>query len=414
MTKVLIVDDNPNKYSALVQLVGRPSLTADDVSVASNIRDALVLLQKLQFDVLVLDMFLPEVPWSEPIADGGSRLLDHLEEDDELKTPKYIIGITASGQEDDLASVAFQDKPWVLLRTTGGVAWERRLVAMITHAIDSEAAQDALGFGVDVCLITALKTPEFEALTRTGVVFDDPTLMDSSTYIQKGTLKSGERTLALVAGTCLRMGSTEAALLAAKLIERYRPKIVAMAGICAGYEDKVGYGDVIVASPCWDYSMSSKITVVPDGTRTVTHAPDYIEVASEISSRFDQMSGDDSFLSAIHANWPGDKPRARPQIFVGPSATGPAVIADAGVFSDIRKQQHRNTIGLEMEAYGIYSAVRKSSRPRPLFFSAKAVCDYASFLKDDKYQKYASYTSASVVVEFLTRYGADLCQTISE
>jgi nucleoside phosphorylase len=97
---------------------------------------------------------------------------------------------------------------------------------------------------------------------------------------------------------------------------------------------------------------------------------------------------------------------------VGPSATGSAVIADTSVFYELRKTQHRATIGLEMEAYGVYCAVRRATRPRPIVFSAKGVCDHATFLKDDKYQKYAAYTSASIVSEFLSRYGSQICQAM--
>lgn len=209
------------------------------------------------------------------------------------------------------------------------------------------------------------------------------------------------------------MGSTESALLSAKLIDRFRPKIIGMVGICAGFEEKVTFGDVIVANPCWDYSMSSKITTTPDGVTTVAIAPDYIGLDDGVAARFENLSTDKVFLSGLAERWPGEKPRSTPQIFIGPSATGPAVIADATVFTELRKTQHRAIIGLEMEAYGVYCAVRKATRPRPLVFSAKAVCDYASFLKEDKYQKYAAYTSASIVAEFLSRHGSEICKSIA-
>ena len=66
-----------------------------------------------------------------------------------------------------------------------------------------------------------------------------------------------------------------------------------------------------------------------------------------------------------------------------------------------------------MEAYGVYAAVRMASRPRPVVFSAKSVCDYGTMLKDDKYQRYAAYMSAQVVREFLTRYGSELVSIVN-
>lgn len=412
MSRILIIDDKPSKYSSLLEDIDRSVNLDQDIVVAACIRDGLKELQGCCFDLLILDMLLPEVPWGEPVEDGGIKLLEHLDEDPDLNLPKYIIGITASTDRIEAVDAAFQSKPWVLLRTSNGTPWEEKLLALIRHVIDSEAAQDAIRYKTDVCLITALRHPEFEALTRTPILLDDPVLIDTATYVQTGTLVSNGHTLSVVVGCCLRMGSTESALLASKLIENFRPKIVGLAGICAGFEEKATYGDVIVANPCWDYTMSSKITTTPEGVTTVANAPDYIGIEEDISARFENFSSDKTYLSNLLAHWPAEKPRNPPQIIVGPSATGPAVIADASVFTELRKGQHRATVGLEMEAYGVYCAVRKATRPKPLVFSAKGVCDYASFLKDDKYQKYAAYTSASIVSEFLIRYGSEICRAM--
>lgn len=412
MTKVLIIDDKPSKYSVIFDKVGGTIDAQRDVVVASCIRDGLTQLQQRHFDLLILDMLLPEAPWGTPVDDGGVKLLEHLDEDPDLKRPKYIIGITASADRIESVEKAFTAKPWVLLKTHGGAPWEETLISLIAHILESEAAQDAQGYKTDVCLITALRQPEFEALVRTSIRLAEPVLIDSNTNVQMGTLSSNGQALSVVASCCVRMGSTESALLAAKLIERFRPRIIGLAGICAGFEGKVAYGDVIIADPCWDYSMSSKITTTPDGVTTITNAPDFIGMEGDISARFEILSQDRAFLTGLLENWPGDKPRNSPEIKVGPSATGPAVIADATVFNDLRTKQHRATIGLEMEAYGVYCAARRATRPKPLVFSAKAVCDYANFLKDDKYQKYAAYTSASVVTEFLSRYGPAICRSL--
>ena len=85
---------------------------------------------------------------------------------------------------------------------------------------------------------------------------------------------------------------------------------------------------------------------------------------ADISARFENLSTDKSYLANLAEDWPGEKPRNPPKIHVGPSATGPAVIADATVFSELRKSQHRAVIGLEMETYGVYCAVRRATRPK--------------------------------------------------
>lgn len=414
MKKILIVDDKPDKYENLVTLVQREQLTGNHIEVVSNVRDALTCLASNQYLVLVLDMFLPETPWDKPHEKGGVNLLTHLEEDESLLRPTYIFGITASNDENDPASVIFDSQPWVLVRTSGGKNWENRLSTLIQHALDIQSKQGNIEYETDICLLTALKDPEYKALCNSGLALDEPTMIDESTYIRKGYLVSNGQQLSVVTSHCSRMGSTESGLLTYKLINNFRPKILGMTGICAGFSEKTSMGDVIVGNPVWDYVTSSRITVDHKGERTISVAPDYHSLEPCISARFDNLAADHAFLSKVYQGWPADKPLSHPRILVAPSASGPAVIADGTVFRDLRRDQHRATIGLEMEAYGVYSAVRMTSRPRPLFFCAKAVCDHATFLKEDRYQNYASYTSSSVAIEYLKRYGSELCKLVNK
>jgi hypothetical protein len=77
-------------------------------------------------------MLLPEVPWGEPIEDGGVQLLEHLEEDSDLKLPKYIIGITASADSVDSVTKTFQSKPWILLKNSQWCAMGRAVAGAHT------------------------------------------------------------------------------------------------------------------------------------------------------------------------------------------------------------------------------------------------------------------------------------------
>lgn len=409
---ILIVDDKPDRYSDFVSKIVPSVLRAEDIRFAGNLRDALEMLKSTVFGIAIVDMLLPSTPWGQPSDDGGAELLAYLSEDDDLLKPKYIIGITAADQLPKKVSEIFSVQPWQLLRTGGGGnPWEVKLENLVRHAIEIERNQSLVSYGTDFCILTALRTPEFEALSQVGFRLDDPIQVDTATYAHHGTLESGKHTIRIVAACCLRMGSVESALLTAKMIERFRPRVVALAGICAGFEEKVQYGDVIVANPCWDYT-SSKISARDDGSKVVTYSPDYIDVDNEIVARLDVLKQDSQFFQQVHSKWVGEKMRAAPSLHIAPSATGPAVVADGTVLEKIRREQHRATIGLEMEAYGMYSAARMASRPRPAVFSAKAVCDYGTMFKDDKYQKYASFTSASVVFEFIKRFGGELCSII--
>lgn len=88
---------------------------------------------------------------------------------------------------------------------------------------------------------------------------------------------------------------------------------------------------------------------------------------------------------------------------VGPIASGAAVLADGLTAVNIRGQ-HRELLGIEMETYGVYVAAEEAPSPRPSYFSLKSVVDFADGKKNDKYQRYASYTSAKALKYFTENY----------
>ena len=88
---------------------------------------------------------------------------------------------------------------------------------------------------------------------------------DETRYIS-GTITAEGKSFSVIAGAAPRMGMPASAVLASKIIAQFRPRFLAMVGICAGRHGKVGLGDVIVADPCWDWG-SGKIDSVGDRPR---------------------------------------------------------------------------------------------------------------------------------------------------
>jgi nucleoside phosphorylase len=118
-----------------------------------------------------------------------------------------------------------------------------------------------------------------------------------------------------------------------------------------------------------------------------------------IRSRFEELRSDRAALAQIGAAWKGGK--LIPKIVIGLVASGSVVLADGSIAETIR-EQHRDLCGIEMEAYGVYSAVAMATRPRPFVFSLKSVCDFADQSKNDDFQSYAAYISARILDLFLT------------
>jgi nucleoside phosphorylase len=78
---------------------------------------------------------------------------------------------------------------------------------------------------------------------------------------------------------------------------------------------------------------------------------------------------------------------------IGPVASGAAVLQNPEIVADVQKQ-HRKTLGVEMEAYGVFVAAHEAPEPQPRVLAIKSVCDLADEQKSDDFQGYAAYTSA--------------------
>lgn len=182
------------------------------------------------------------------------------------------------------------------------------------------------------------------------------------------------------------MGMTAGATLSMKLIEHFRPRYLIMVGISAGVanseiEQQI-YGDVVVADVIWNYSagkfVSPEKADIKFGEVGFIPRPTVIKMKPELIPYINAAS--QSAENQCH-------------IYMGPMASGSAVVANSEVLDKQIRSQFRHTAGLDMEAYAIMYAAENATKQRPIPIIIKSVCDYADSRKSDQYQKFAAYTS---------------------
>tara|TARA_R110002110_G_scaffold246221_1_gene462623 strand:- start:40 stop:651 length:612 start_codon:yes stop_codon:yes gene_type:complete len=201
------------------------------------------------------------------------------------------------------------------------------------------------------------------------------------------------------------MGMVAAAVLTNKTIERLRPRVIAMTGICAGQKDKAQIGDVIVADPAWDF-QSGKLRL-EDKKAKMEFSPHQIPISHFLRSRFEQMTSDRGIIADIVSKFGSNAPSGF-KLRVGPVASGASVMADGRVINEVREFQNRDLLGLEMEIYGMYAAAQQASSPQPKFLAIKGVCDFADPDKHDGAQRFAAFASAQVLSKYVERFAKDL------
>ena len=398
--RILIVDDSSDKISLIRGLI-QGAGGADSIVVAETGLAAREQLSSSQFDVLLVDIALPLRLGDTPDPKGGFNLLIELEKSTRLRKPANVIALTGYPELRAEFEQRFNDGMWAIdLCDPADSGWRDRLVAKLSYLRRSVMEASERRFDRDVCIITALKEPELDAVRRLPYGFGTAQAFDATTFRYSGTLTIGAREFSVDAVSAPRMGMVAAATLTSKIIYQLKPRIVIMVGICAGVRGETELGDVVVADPAWDWQMG-KYTV-----ESFQMQPDQIGCPLEVSQRFSALKDARQEILRIMDAYSGDKPSSFSDVKIGPMASGSAVIASADQASSI-VLQNRKLLAFDMEMYGVLSAVRDSAGPRPLAFGIKAVCDHADHYKNDKYQAYAAHMSAGITDLFLRRYLTD-------
>lgn len=400
--KILLVDDNLRRYSSFIKLYEGSGRERDDITLVTCAKDAREHLQKTQYDLMILDIVIPLRPEEDPDEKNSQQLLLDILELDEFYKPRFIVGLSAIDAARDRVAPFFAERLWTIISyRESDDSWTKQILNCIDY-LDSE--EESLGDKlqeIDLLIICALQTPELEAVLQLPWNWGDPKPIDDVNFAREGFVDVGGSIIKTLLCSCPRMGMVSASILTTQIIGRFYPKLIVMPGICAGVPTKTKIGDVILADPTWDYQTGKK--VVENKIFGHAIAPHQIPVAPKIRSRFEQLKGDRTFLNEVEQGWNGNPVGHKFKLVIGPVASGSAVLADGTSLTSI-VDQHRELCGIEMEAYGVYSAAHYSSNPQPLVFAIKAVCDFADNEKNDEFQRYAAYTSAKTLQRFVEKY----------
>lgn len=397
--KILFVDDQAARLRGLIARLEAEGFS--DIEIVSNAMAARQLMAETRYALLVLDICLPNRAVDDPLDQNSLDLLNDILEGELLRRPQHILGLSAYDESAATVAELFKTHTWGLVRYAADHdGWVEQIVNAARFAREEPRRVEARTYLSDVAILTALRAPEYEAVMRNGWTWEAARPIDNVLFVQRAEFQSGGRTFIAHAAVAPRMGMVSTALIAAKLIEHLRPRLLIMTGVCAGVAGKVQLGDVLFADPSWDYQSGKR---VKDGASTsFSIDPHQLDVAASMRARVDQLRADKAFLRGVRDAWPGDTPGDL-SLAIGPVASGSAVLADGASLEEIKRQQ-RTLIGIEMEVYGLFAAAHLAPDPQPLPAAFKAVCDFGNPDKDDAIQRYAAYTSARTATEFLERY----------
>lgn len=409
MFKILIVDDTAEKIKNISNVLQKiPEIDLDSIETVIDARSAKMKLKKNKYDLMILDIAIPASQDKEVELNGGLKLLEELGERGNYNIPTHIIGLTAVVEIYNTAQKCFEKLTLTVLKySDSNIEWEEKLMNGVKQFIDaSKSKSSSNSFDYDFAIICALQE-ELDANLDNGWKWVDLNVKNDDSNYKVTTIQNEDGVnFRLIAAKPPRMGMPSTASLASKMINQFRPKYIIMTGIMAGVTGKVNLGDIVIPSPIWDWG-SGKWIPIEDSENETKHSlflidPYQFTVDGSILKHIEKFQLDQQFLFELRKNYKGSGPKTDTSIHIGASASGASVLSDKNMFAKIILQ-HRKLLGVEMEAYGLFSAVELASRPKPLPICIKSIVDFGDSIKDDNYHPYGSYVSAHLAKELIIK-----------
>ncbi|WP_025764626.1 phosphorylase family protein [Dyadobacter tibetensis] len=405
MINVLVVDDNQHKIRAvrrLLEIIPEVKI----FETATNVTSAKQYLVNNHYDLLILDLSLPTRDGDDPFPQNGVNFLNEINRNPRFKKPFHIIGFSEFDDFIETFKGDFSDELWALVKyDQENTKWEKQILNRINYLINSKRDLKVadITYNYDLAILTALRSPELDAVLKLDGNWDSFRLSHDSTEYFRGIFTKGNLSISVIAACAPQMGMVATSVLTNKVIENFRPKYVAMVGIAGGIKGVGNLGDVLIADQSFD-SGSGKIKTTDTGERLFE--PDFksIDLDTDVRELFLSCKGSRAYVDRIKNDWPVKDIPTELNIHIGPFASGAGVIANNQVIEEI-KGHSRKLIGLDMESYGLFYTSKHCSKPRPISaFSMKSVSDFGDKNKDDRFQAYCSFTSANFLYHFVLNH----------
>lgn len=410
MIRILVVDDDGEKSRLIARTFEELSgEVLHEVVYVSDVHEAKRTLSASGFDLLVLDINLPKRRELEAEADGGVELLRWLKAAGKSHRPKYIVGLTAYEASFEIAAKDFQNFIWQIVKFSHeDLAWRGKLkqsLIVIAEQSSPPYSSDGRTYKVDVAVVTALAEPELTAVLTLPAAWKELKVRHDASPYHVGSLQKKGREVSLVAVAASDKGLSGAAVAATKLIYTFRPRFLCMVGICAGLKKRTQIGDVLVADPVWDWG-SGKIKQGKGGREEFHPAQYQLRLNETLRTQVLRLEADKEWREKVHLNFTSRKPKGLFRVRVGPVASGASVLQNSKVVDGVLAK-HKDLLGIEMEIFSMMFAAHVAPMPRPTAVALKSVCDFGDGKKNDKYQRYAAYTSAAALERLLDEIAGD-------
>jgi len=258
----------------------------------------------------------------------------------------------------------------------------------------------------DICIVCALAEEARMVINefsdRCNVQFEQAFSRGNAYEYQYATIKNNKGEPLTVLITWMPFtGPIETVNSVRSLLEEFRPRFVAMTGICAGYREKVALGDLVAAAYAFHYEEGK---VEADENRQDRLRPEWRthSTAKHIVQYINTFTAWETPVAEMKQRMIGRELQQseRPRCLIAPIASGMAVQGN-NPFPRLL-EHNRKALFLDQEVAAFYQTLNEF--PDVYFLAVKGVCDYGDKDKSDTYHEYAARASAIYLLYFIQEY----------
>lgn len=372
---ILLIEDEDEKFNAInAQIL---LLYPDaDVKRVEYYGSAVTEIHNIRYDLIVFDIF---VPVSKTITEEKDLSKDLIQEYINSKYNYNSDAIVITKLDTTSYVEEFNKYGVTVVSFTNEALWKEPL-SKILKKVSSNHKSDFLIF-------CALSEEMIAYKYVKDVNLKDMNLIKE---IKSYPIEIGKHKGLIIIPK--RMGVIDMAVVSAKAIDYFQPKIVAMSGICAGFEDQAKFLDIIIGNPVW-FSSNGKVynSIIKTEIYQIQIDNKLDNLINKVISNVKGKSFDLGLESFSYND-----------IKIAPFVSSPYVVSS----EDAMKQLtgiHRKVAALDMEAISLYEAASQAVC-KPLFFVAKSVVDLGDSNKNDDLHKKGAFLSADFVTSVIKEY----------
>ena len=260
----------------------------------------------------------------------------------------------------------------------------------------AEAKNEIDDIQFDLGIVCALHDPEFkrvfELLENLEVVESEIGGVGGNHTYYVGYF-NGENSCRVVLAHQNVKGMVDCSILATKMLQRWKPKFLAMVGVCGGRRtDEIELGDLVVATNSFTY-LTGKLK---DGK--LIPEPQFGRINNALLDRLKESSEEIAHL--VKRDWHGPDIRT-PRVHFGTLACADVVVDGDGLFESFVSKHNRDAIAVDMESYSIFRVAELCTEYQCLPIVIKGVMDFTTG-KNDDVKSLSAFASARFLYHFAT------------